>query len=54
MSGKRILLVDDEAGILEIVGMRIKSWGYEGLGRFNYRGTLTLYVFIKTVQSFTL
>ena len=29
MHGKRILLVDDEEGILEIVGTRIKSWGYE-------------------------
>jgi CheY-like chemotaxis protein len=28
MSGKRVLLVDDQAGILEVVGTRIKSWGY--------------------------
>jgi len=25
----RILLVDDEAGILEVIGTRIRSWGYE-------------------------
>ena len=29
MDGKKILLVDDEAGILEVVGVRIRSWGYE-------------------------
>ena len=29
MFGEKILLVDDEAGILEVVGARIKSWGYE-------------------------
>jgi len=29
MVGKKILLVDDEAGILEVVGVRIRSWGYE-------------------------
>ncbi len=29
MPKERILLVDDEAGILEIIGTRIRSWGYE-------------------------
>ncbi|MBU0547413.1 MAG: response regulator [Candidatus Omnitrophica bacterium] len=29
MSREKILLVDDEADILEVVGVRIKSWGYE-------------------------
>ena len=40
MSGKRILLVDDEAGILEIVGMRIKSWGYEVFEAKNGKGAI--------------
>ena len=42
MSGKRILLVDDEAGILEIVGMRIKSWGYEVFEAKNGKGVKVL------------
>jgi CheY-like chemotaxis protein len=29
MPEERILLVDDEAGILEVIGTRIRSWGYE-------------------------
>lgn len=31
MPEERILLVDDEAGILEVIGTRIRSWGYEVL-----------------------
>ena len=29
MSEKRVLLVDDEADILKVMGVRIKSWGYD-------------------------
>lgn len=28
MSGEKILVIDDDANILEVVRMRLKSWGY--------------------------
>jgi len=42
MTGKRILLVDDEADILKVIGARIKSWGYELIEAKNGKNALAI------------
>ncbi len=42
MDKKKILLVDDEADIIKVIGARIRSWDYELLEANDGKGTLEL------------
>jgi CheY-like chemotaxis protein len=42
MSKTKVLLVDDEADFLEIMGLRIRGWGYELVTAVSGEGALRL------------
>ncbi len=42
MSPKRVLIVDDEKDYLDVMGERIKSWGYEVLATLSAREAIEI------------
>ncbi len=42
MANRKVLLVDDEADILKVIGSRIKSWGYELVEAINGKEAVKL------------